>query len=127
MNPDQSKAAVGSLTSALLAQGALYGQLAWLELKVERHRLMQILLTLLVGFSMLTSVLVSVTTLLLVASWDTPWRSIVLVATGAVYCTGFVVIWLRFSALTEKSNQAFSDTREELAADFALLRNRLEQ
>lgn len=127
MNADPPKAAVGSTTSALLAQAALYGQLAWVELNVEKDRLLQMLVILLVGFSLLTSLLVAATTWLLLASWDTPYRTVVLLAAGAVHCAVFGIIWWRFMTLARKGHAAFCDTREELATDFALLRSRLEQ
>jgi uncharacterized membrane protein YqjE len=128
MNQENTpKQSMKSTTSALFAQGALYGQLAWLELKVERDRLLQLLLTLLAGFSLLTSLLVSVTTFVLVASWDTPWRSWVLGAAGAFYCIGFIIIWRQFAILARQSNEAFADTREELSIDMELIRSRLDQ
>ncbi len=127
MNPEQSKTAVGSTTSALLAQGALYGQLAWVELGVEKDRLLQMLLLLLVGFSLFTSLLVAGTVWVLLVSWDTPYRTAVLVSIGLVHLALFAGIILRFLAFTRQGHQAFCDTREQLATDFALLRSRLEQ
>ncbi len=127
MNPGQSRTAVGSTTSALLAQGALYGQLAWAELTVEKDRLLQMLLLLLVGFSLLTSLLVAVTIWVLLVSWDTEYRTLVLVGSGLVHVALLTGISWRFLVLTRQSHQAFCDTREELATDFALLRSRLEQ
>ncbi len=127
MNPEQSKAAVGSTTSAVLAQAVLYGQLAWVELGVEKDRLLQMLLLLLVGFSLLTSLLVAGTIWVLLVSWDTPYRTAVLVSTGLLHVAVFAGISLRFLALIRMGHQAFCDTREELATDFALLRSRLEQ
>lgn len=118
---------MGSKASALLGYGALYGQLAWVELKVEKDRLLQLLLIMLAVFSMITSLLVSFTILLLVASWDTPWRSIALIATGAFYCAGFIFLWWRYSALSLQGNDAFSDTREELTTDIELIRNRFDK
>lgn len=127
MNAAQSKAVVGSTASAVLAQAALYGQLAWVELGVEKSRLLQILVLLLAGFSLLTSVLVAATIWLLLATWDTPWRSAMLAASALTHCLVFTGIGLRVAALTRQGNEAFTGFREELAEDFALLRSRLEQ
>jgi len=128
MNQDPSpKQALGSTTSALLAQGALYGQLAWVELNVEKDRLLQLLLTMLAGFSMLTSLLISLTLFFLAASWDTPYRLLVLIATAAFYCIVLGIIWWRFMTLSFLGNLAFADTREELSTDMELVRSRLVQ
>lgn len=127
MSSGQSKTSMGSTASALLAQGSLYSQLAWVELTVEKRRLMGMLLLLLVGACLLTSLLVSLTILLLLASWDTPYRISALVAAAVVYCAGFTILCLRFNALARKGDQAFSDTREELAEDLELIRKRFEQ
>lgn len=127
MNSGTPKAAVGSAASALLTQGSLYAKLAWIELDAEKDRLLQTLLVLLVGFSLLTSVLVAVTTALLLASWDTSWRDAVLFATALFYGTGLLLLGLRFSALAGQGRDAFANTRAELAVDLELLRSRLEQ
>jgi len=127
MNAEHSSPAAGSTTSALLAQAALYGQLAWVELNVEKDRLLQMLVILLVGFSLLTSLLVAATTWLLLATWDTPYRTVVLIAAGSVHGLVLIAIGWRFMVLARKGNDAFCDTREELATDFVLLRSRLEQ
>jgi len=128
MNQEQTpKQSMKSTTSALFAQGALYGQLAWVELKVERDRLLKLLMTMLVGFSLLTSLLVSLTTFILVSSWGTPYLSIVMIATGVFYSMGFIIIWRQFATLVRQSDEAFTDTREELSIDMELIRGRLDQ
>jgi len=127
MSSGQSNTSMGSTASALLEQGSLYSQLAWVELAVEKRRLMRMLLLLLVGVSLLTSLLVSLTIVLLLISWDTPNRGSVLIFAGIVYCAGFIAILLGFNALARKGNMAFSDTREELAEDLELIRSRFKQ
>jgi len=127
MSQSPAKMAIGSTASALLAHAALYWQLVSVELQVEKMRLLQMALILLAGFSLLTSLLVALTTSLLLASWDTPYRAVVLLTTLLVYGAGIVLLWLRFSALAVRGDQAFCDTRDELAEDLALLRSRLEQ
>jgi uncharacterized membrane protein YqjE len=125
MTSEQPKTSIRTMANALLAQGSLYGQLAWIELRVEKARLMRMMLLLLAGFSLLTSLLVSLSALLLLVSWDTPARIPVLIIAGLVYCAGFIGIWLGITAQLRKGEQAFSDTREELAEDLELLRSRL--
>jgi uncharacterized membrane protein YqjE len=122
-----TKVATGTAGSALLAHAALHGQLAWVELQREKNRLLQMSLVLLAGFSLLTSLLVAVTTALLLATWNTPYSASVMAATGFLYGAGMVLLWLRFSMLAAKGDQAFCGTREELAEDMTQLRSRFEQ
>lgn len=127
MSADQSKNNKGSTVSALLSQGSLYTQLAWVEFTIEKHRLMQMLMLLLVGVCLLTSLIVSLTVLLIMASWFTPHRMLVLVLIGVFYSVSFISLLLGFKALSRKATQAFSDTREELAEDLELIRRRFDQ
>ena len=127
MSADQSKNNTGSTVSALLAQGSLYTQLAWVEFTIEKHRLMHMLILLMVGASLLTSLIVSLTVLVIITSWFTHYRMPVLVLIGVFYSVSFISLLLGFNALSRKATQAFSDTREELTEDLDLIRRRFDQ
>lgn len=118
---------LGSMTSALLAQGTLYGQLAWIELEVERQRVLRMVLVMLVGFSMLTCLLLFIAGLAVLASWETEYRYLTLGFLAFGWSLGTYLAWHRFLALTRAGADAFTDTREELMTDMALIRTRLEQ
>lgn len=127
MSADQSKTNNGSTINALLAQGSLYTQLAWVEFTIEKHRLMRMLMLLLVGVSLLTSLIMSLTILLIMMSWHTQYREPILILIGVSYSVCFISLILGFNALSRKATQAFSDTREELAEDLDLIRRRFDQ
>jgi uncharacterized membrane protein YqjE len=118
---------IGSMTSALLAQGALYGQLAWIELEVERQRLQKMVLAMLIGFSMLTCLLLFIAGFAVFASWQTDYRYPTLVLLAFVWSLGTYYAWCRLQAYSKAGSDAFADTREELMTDMALIRTRLEQ
>lgn len=127
MTAQESTNPLGAMTSALLAQGTLYGQLAWIELEVERQRLLQMVLVMLAGFSMLTCLLLLSAGLAVLASWDSSYRYPTLVLLALGWGLGTLLAWRRFMALTRAGTGAFADTREELMTDMALIRSRLEQ
>ncbi len=114
-----------SAGSALFAQASLHGQLARVEWAEEKSRLLQMLVFGLLGFAGLLCVLLAAGALVLALSWDTPYRIAAAVALLAVYglIAGFA--WVRLKTLSARGNQAFAATREELAADIALLKSNL--
>jgi uncharacterized membrane protein YqjE len=106
---------------ALRTQGGLHGELARIEWAEERIRLLQMLVALLLGVVFLMVGLVCISALVLVLAWDTPYRMAALVLLVAFHGCGVGIAWWRFRILSARSEQAFAATREELAADFALL------
>ena len=110
---------------ALLAQTALHGQLARVEWAEERNRLLHMLLTTLFGFACALTLLLLCNTLVLVLSWDTPYRIPTLLGLLLVHGLGFAVACHRFRLLAARSCESFAAIREELAADLALLKSRL--
>jgi len=127
MTEQQSSNPLGSMTSALLAQGALYGQLAWVELEVERQRLLMMVVAILVCFSMLTCLLLFFAALAVLASWQTDYRYLTLGFLAFLWSLATYFAWTRFKTLSKAGTDAFADTREELMTDMALIRSRLEQ
>jgi uncharacterized membrane protein YqjE len=114
-----------SAVSALLAQGALHGELIRLEWTEEKFRLLRMLLALVAGTLCLFGSLLSLSAMLLIFSWGTPYQTLVLIALPACYCLGTVIAWCRFNALAALGNKAFAGSRAELGADLALIRNKL--
>jgi uncharacterized membrane protein YqjE len=114
-----------SAGSSLLTQAGLHGQLARVEWAAEKNRITGLLIAaLVVGIGVLCTLLMA-GALVLAFIWDTSYR--VPAACGLVLfyaaCAGFA--WLRFKALTARGGAAFAGTREEIAADLALIRSRL--
>jgi uncharacterized membrane protein YqjE len=116
----------GTVTNALIAQAGLYIQLAAVEWKEEKIRLTAMLVCLLLGFTFLFCLLLTFSVWALLYSWETPYRFWSLAGLVCVYGLGVGYSGYRFRALGRQSDKAFADTREELAIDIALLRNRLE-
>lgn len=117
---------IRSVTNTLLAQASLYGQLAGVEWKEEKIRLMGMVACVLLGFTFLYCLLLTLSALVLVCAWDTQYRIGALVGVVLFHALGAGYAWYRFQALASRSDQAFADTREELAVDIELLRQRLE-
>jgi len=114
-----------SAGGSLFTQVALYGQLARVEWAEEKNRLLKMLVVALLGFASLLCVMLFVGALVLTFSWDTTYRIPAVLALIAVYGLGTALAWRRFQALSAFSSQAFAATREELAADLALLKGKL--
>lgn len=114
-----------SAGGALLAQLALHGQLARVEWAEEKRRLLSLLGLVLIGLVTLICLLLGVGALLLAVVWDGPYRLPVALALVFVYGAGVGIAWLRLVRLMARGSLAFAATREELAADIALIKSRL--
>ncbi len=114
-----------SAGGALLAQLALHGKLASVEWEEEKNRLLQMFIITLFGFVCVLCILFFTGAAVLALSWETPYRIHAIVALIAIYGLGVFVAWHRFQKLSALSSDAFAATREELAADIALIRSKL--
>jgi len=114
-----------SAGGALFAQAALHGQLIQVEWAEEKSRLLKMLVITLLGFACLVCVMLFVGTLVLAFSWETAYRIPAVMVLIAVYGIGTFIAWRRLQFLSALGGQAFAVTREELAADIALIRSRL--
>lgn len=125
INPLDVVRMLRSAGAALFTQAAMHGQLARLDWAEEKARLLQMLIVGLIGFAGLLCVLLFAGALVLAFSWDTSYRVQAAIALVVAYglVTGFA--WSRLKALSALGNQAFAATREELAADLALLKSKL--
>jgi uncharacterized membrane protein YqjE len=115
------------VAKTVMYQLDLYGQLASVEWKVEKSRLTSMLISLMLGFTFFFSLLFALSSLVLMLSWDTQYRSWAMAALVCFYGLGVWFSWYRFRSLDNRGSQAFSDTREEIAIDIALLRDKMEQ
>jgi uncharacterized membrane protein YqjE len=110
---------------ALWTQAALHGELARIEWAAEKQRLLRRLSLLAVGFALFACALLALGALALVLAWDTPWRVAVAIALPLVYGSLAAFTAWRLQVDAANSGPAFAATRQELAADLALLRSRL--
>jgi uncharacterized membrane protein YqjE len=106
----------------LFTQSELHVELARVEWAEEKIRLLRMLLALLCGVVFLTTSLLCASALLMLLTWNTPYRILALVLLVLSHSCGVGIVWWRFHLLAARSVQAFSATRQELAADLALFR-----
>ncbi len=114
-----------SAGGALLTQVSLHGQLASVEWAEEKTRLLKMLVVVLLGFSCLLCLMLFAGALVLVLGWNTAYRLQAVAGLIAFFALGTALAWRRFQALSALSSQSFVATREELAADMALIRSKL--
>lgn len=114
-----------SATGAVLAQANLHLRLAGIEWAQEKRRLAWLLVALLFGMACILCVLLLGGTVLLLAFWDTAHRSSAIIALAVTYGFGALLAGWLIGVLSRRSSQAFAATREEIAADIAMIRSKL--
>lgn len=127
MNNISSGNKVRKIAKTVIYQLELYGQLASVEWKEEKIRLTDMLISLLLGFTFFFCLLISLSSMVLLISWDTQYRNWAMAVLLCFYGLGFWFACYRFRSLGRRGSEVFSDIREELAVDIALLRNKIDQ
>lgn len=124
-NPLDAIRLLRSAGGALFAQATLHGQLARVEWAEEKTRLMNMAVAALAGFAFLLCFLLFAGGLVIALSWDTQYRVAAVSVLAVIYALAAFIAWRRFQALSAMSDQAFAATREEIAADIALIKSKL--
>lgn len=114
-----------SMAKIVLTRLELHGQLVRVEWAEERHRLQQLLVVGLLGFIFLLCALLFVGIFAIALSWTSGYRIYTIAGILALYSAGFVLCVHRVSQLAQQSSATFAVTREEIAADLALIRSQL--
>ena len=114
-----------SAGGALSAQAALHGQLARVEWEEEKSRLLQIAAMMLIAYMCALCMMIFLGVLVLALSWDTAYRIHACVGILVVYAIVIAIVVHRLQTLFARSRYAFAATREELAADIALIKSKL--
>lgn len=109
----------------LFTQMSLHAELAQAEWAEEKNRLLRMLLFAVLGLAFLINILLLAGMLVLVLSWNTGYEVPALLAVLLLYGLGLGYAWRRFDALSARGANTFAATREEIAADIALLKSRL--
>ncbi|HVL00295.1 MAG TPA: phage holin family protein [Dongiaceae bacterium] len=109
----------------LIAQSALHIQLARVEWAEEKKRLTSMLLVLFLGYACLLCVMLFGGVLVLAVTWNTELQLPALITLVALFGVGLFIAFQRFRVLLAQSNRAFATTREEIAADIALIKRQL--
>lgn len=107
---------------AMLAQALLHAELAGVEWEEEKNRLLRMLAIALLGFACLLCTLLFAGGLALAATWETLYRIPMLAALALLSGSCTFVAWRRFQAQAALGIESFAASREEFAADTALLK-----
>jgi uncharacterized membrane protein YqjE len=113
--------------AALVTHGALLGKLAHVEWAAEKLRLTRLFALSLLAVVLLVVLLLSISIVAIALAWDTPYRLAVALGLIALYAVGLAVALGRLSRLVSSRATAFVGTREELTADFAILKRKFLQ
>jgi uncharacterized membrane protein YqjE len=114
-----------SASKALFAHFVLHGELARVEWAEEKSRLARMLVAAVFGFAALLCVMLFGGIAALALSWETAYRIPVAITLLIIYAIGTALMWRRLQTLAALGSQTFAATREELAADLALLKSKL--
>lgn len=124
-NPLGALRLLRSAGGALFAQAALHSQLARVEWAEEKIRLTRIAIAAIAALVSTICLLLLGSFVVLALSWNTPFQIHVIVGVLVVY---LVAILLSIRALMQQialGALSFAATREEIAADLALLKAKL--
>ncbi len=114
-----------SLGSTLNAQAGLYVQLAELEWKQEKERLLKMCVALVIALFSFLCAMLFLGILIMAIVWDTEYRIPVIAGLIGVYLLGIALAVWRFKVLALQGERAFASIKEELAADIALIKREL--
>ena len=124
-NPLSALRVLRSAGKALLGQAGLYGQLARLEWVEEKNRLMKMLAAGMFLFACLLCFMLFAGLLVLALSWNTPYFIAAIILMIAIYAVGLGIAMHSLKSHASMGDQSFTATREEFAADIALIKSKL--
>jgi uncharacterized membrane protein YqjE len=113
------------LSKELLTQLELHGRLLKVEWLQEKNRIQQIICIASLGFAFLLCSLLSIGFFVIAANWAGEYRLLSIALVCTFYLIGLIFCWIRINTLAAKGADSFAVTREELAADIALIRSQL--
>lgn len=113
------------LTKELFIQLELRGHLLKIEWLQEKNRIQQIICVAFIGFALLLCCLLMLGFFVIVAAWTSEYRLLSIAMVFGFYLFCLVLCCIKLNALAAKGADSFAVTREELAADIALIRSQL--
>ena len=114
-----------SAGGALLAQAALHSQLARVEWAEEKTRLTRIAIAAILGLLSALCLLLLSSLIVLALSWNTQYQLAVIAGVLLVYVLLLAVSARMLTQQIALGASTFAATREEIAADLAMLKARL--
>ncbi len=124
-NPLSALRLLRSAGGALFAQAALHSQLARVEWAEEKIRLTRIAIAALVGLVSAICLLLLGSLVAMALSWNTPYQIPVTSTVLVIYLLIFLVAVRTLTRQVALGALSFAATREEIAADIALLKAKL--
>jgi uncharacterized membrane protein YqjE len=112
-------------SGAICGQVALHAELASVEWAIEKTRLLKLAICGVIAMSFGLCLLLSTGALVLAFSWNTPYRVVVAISLIVLYVLAIFLALRRAQALSLQGGQSFAQTRAQMAADLALVRNAL--
>lgn len=114
-----------SSAKTLLVQCELHSRLAAVEWQEEKARLQQLVAMTLLGFLCLLCCMIFIGLFIVAIAWHTEYRILGIGGVVLLYATGVLLSYFRIKSLVALGSETFAATREEIAADIALIRSRL--
>ena len=114
-----------AMAKIVLTRLELHGQLVSVEWAEERQRLQQLIATALLGFIFLFCAFLCIGFLAIALTWASDYRIHTIAFILVFYIVGFGLCAYRMACLAARSSATFAATREEVAADLALIRSQL--
>ena len=124
-NPLSAFRLLRSAGGALFAQAALHSQLARVEWAEEKIRLTRIAIAAVLAVLSALCLLLLVSLIVLALSWNTPYQMVVIAAVLLVYILLLAISARVLSRQIALGALSFAATREEIAADLAMIKARL--
>lgn len=109
----------------VLMQMELHGRLACVEWQKEKNRLQQLIVFGTLGLIFSFCCALSIGLVILAAAWPTEYRWWAVAGVIGFYLLGVIVCYLRCKHYAALGKNSFKATREEIAADIALIRSQL--
>jgi uncharacterized membrane protein YqjE len=114
-----------TLAKIVFVQLELHGKLAKVEWAEEKSRLQQLFIFGGISFACLLCALLFAGFFVVALSWDTDYRLITIAGVFLFYSLALGYCIYRISVLAARGAETFAATREEIAADLALIRSQL--
>ena len=124
-NPLSVMRLLRSAGGAVFAQAALHGQLARVEWAEEKIRLTRMVVAAILIVVSAFCLLLLGSMVVLALSWNTPYQLAVIVGVLLFYLILFVVAMFVLKQQMALGALSFAATREEIAADIAMLKAKL--
>ena len=125
LNPLDAVRILHTAGGALFDQARLHGQLARIEWEEAKNHWLKMLVAALFGSVCLLCCMLFAGELVLVVAWDTAYRIPAALGLVLLFGMGSAVAWRRFQIWSASGGVFFATSREELAADLALLKSNL--